>query len=198
MVVLSSWHILFGDGAPGDSEVWMVDESGGSRRYSNVGRTLYGKIGQVRLDDNDYHVDCAISSWLYPPDIGFPPPSGEIETRFTQVSGHNIARTGDVVTKKGAATGITFGIVADVDYCDRAWIGGRPYPASRQLLVRSINPEAVFCAEGDSGSIIVNAMGKAVGLLWGANGRGEGVACPIAAVLSALDITLELSPSAPK
>lgn len=198
MVVLSSWHILFGEGAPGDSEVWMVDESGGSRRYSNVGRTLYGKIGQVRLDDKDFHVDCAISSWLYPPGRESPPSPGGIETRFTHVAGHDIARPGDLVTKKGAATGLTLGIVSDVDYCDRAWIGGRPYPATRQLLVRSSNPEAVFCAEGDSGSIIVNALGKAVGLLWGANGRGEGVACPIAAVLSALNITLELSPPGSK
>lgn len=194
MVMLSSWHVLFGNGAPDDSEVWLVDERDGTRRYSNAGKTLYGKIGQVRLDGEGYHVDCAVSSWLYPPEIESPPASGEVALNWTQVNGHDLAQPGDLVIKRGAATGTTFGMVAEVDYCDAAWIGGRSHPASRQLLVRSVDPAAAFCAEGDSGSIIVNNQGDAVGLLWGANSRGEGVACPIAAVLNALDITLELSP----
>jgi hypothetical protein len=94
------------------------------------------------------------------------------------------------VTKCGAATGTTTGVVVSVDYADVAWIEGRPQAASRQLLVRSLGDEGPFSAAGDSGALVVNASGKAVGLLWGANSRGEGVACPIAPVLHAMNIAL--------
>jgi hypothetical protein len=188
IVMLSSWHILFGNGGQEDGEVWMVDEAEGARRYSEIGRTLQGKVGKVRLRGADCHVDCAISSWAPSSHLG----AGK--TNWIPVNGHDTAQPGDLVTKKGAATGTTVGVVAATDYCDFAWIGGRSHPASGQLLVRSVDHEAVFCAKGDSGSVLVNTSGKAVGLLWGANSRGDGVACPMSAVLDALNITLELTP----
>ena len=42
-----------------------------------------------------------------------------------------------------------------------------------------------------SGSLIVNGTGEAVGLLWGANTRGDGVASPIGPVLHSMSITLD-------
>ncbi len=178
-VLLSNWHVLFGNGGEEDGVVWLVDEVDGTRRLSAIGNVLYGKLGTVRLDGESYYVDCAVSSC--------PPPPG---TPSPLVSGHDIAQPGDLVTKTGAMTGTTTGIVVSVDYSDVAWIEGRSYPTPRQLLVRRVDSEAPFSAEGDSGALIVNAMGKAVGLLWGANSRGEGVACPIDPVLHAMNITL--------
>ena len=170
-VLLSTWHVLFGRGADCDSEVWLVDEA------QQIGRVLYGKIGTVQWGGETYHVDCAVASCSE-------------RSSFANIHGHDTARAGDVVTKSGAATGITTGVVVSVEESDVVTIEGRSFPVSRQLLVRSLDPESPFSAEGDSGALLVNAAGHAVGLLWGTNHRGEGVACPIAPVLYAMNITL--------
>src|SRR4051794_13940284 len=105
-VLLSSWHVLFGGGTD-DSDVWLVD---GGRRSTRIGRTLYGKAGTVAFEGAETYIDCAVASC-----------DGEPEA---DVYGHAVAQPGDRVTKCGAATGLTTGIVARVDYDDVAWIDG--------------------------------------------------------------------------
>jgi hypothetical protein len=165
-VVLSTWHVLFGNGAREGDAVWLVDESNGERTYSPLGRSLYGKLGRVRFGDEEHYIDCAVSSYLIAP--------GD-----SDVDGHDTPRVGDLVTKTGAATGTTVGIITALNYSDMG-----------QILIKPVDNEA-FAAEGDSGSVIVSGAKKAVGLLWGTNTRGEGVACPIAPVLHAMNITLQ-------
>jgi hypothetical protein len=58
--------------------------------------------------------------------------------------------------------------------------------------LKPLDQNKVFSADGDSGAVVVDAANKAIGLLWGTNVRGEGIACPIAPVLYAMNITLEL------
>lgn len=183
-VLLTNWHVLFGNGGFEGDVIWLVDETDNTRRYWKIGRTLYGKIGKVCLDGEDYYVDCAVSSFLFPP---------AIQHSWSIIAEYDAAQPGDLVTKTGAATGTTVGIVVDVKYADYAWFAGRSYFAPQQLLVRPLNNETPFSAEGDSGTLLVNAKGKAVGLLWGTNSRGEGVACPIIPVLHTLNLTLEQS-----
>jgi len=169
-VLLSTWHVLFGRGADCDEDVWLGED------VQRIGRVLYGKIGSVQLGDETIHVDCAVAS------------CGDL--REPRALGHDTARVGDLVTKCGAATGITTGVVVSVEESDVVTIDGRAFAASRQVLVRSLESDRPFSAEGDSGALLINASGRAVGLLWGTNHRGEGVACPIAAVLYAMNITL--------
>jgi hypothetical protein len=97
---------------------------------------------------------------------------------------------GTVVTKMGAGTGVTRGVVVDVAFATTAVVEGRPQRAPRQLLIRSLDADAPFAAEGDSGALVLNDKLEAIGLLWGATVRGEGVASPIGPVLRTLDITL--------
>ena len=165
-VLLTTWHVLFGDDEEG-GEVFVGEEA--------AGRALYGKLGLVQLDGDEVHVDCAVASY---------------EGRCNDLPrGHASARAGQPVTKHGAATGITRGVIVSVDFANDVLVGGRTYRASRQILVRS-SDGTPFSAEGDSGALLLDENERAVGLLWGANTSGEGVACPIAPVLYAMNITL--------
>lgn len=193
-VLLSNWHVLFGNGAQEDATVWLVDETDGTRRFSGIGKTLYGKIGTVQLGREEYFVDCAVGSCLHPPEIPYGWRLYGAKARLPRVTGHDIAQPGYCVTKTGAATGTTTGIVVDVNYPDFVWIEGRTFSAPQQLLVKPVGGQAAFSDEGDSGAIIISAEGKVVGLLWGTNSRGEGVACPIVPVLHAMNITLDPPP----
>jgi hypothetical protein len=177
-VLLSSWHVLYGGGGTdADSDVWLVD---GGRRSRRLGRTLFGKAGAVVFEGAETYIDCAVASC-------------DDDATEADVRGHESAQIGDRVTKRGAATGVTTGIVVRTDYDDVAWIGGRPHPAARQLLIRSLDDGRPFSAAGDSGALVVNEAGNAVGLLWGATHRGEGVASPIAPVLYAMNIAFNVA-----
>jgi hypothetical protein len=62
-----------------------------------------------------------------------------------------------------------------------------------QLLIRPLTESrgpSSFCEKGDSGAIVEDEAGRPIGLLWGRNHRGEGLAAPIGPVLEALDIVL--------
>ncbi len=178
-VVLSTWHVLFGNSAREGDAVWLVNETNGERSYAPLGRSLYGKLGRVRFAGAEHYIDCAVSSCLVSPrDTCF-------SRTLTSVNGHDTPRVGDRVTKTGAATGTTTGIIVDVNYSKP----DQPAFGPAQILIKPID-DAVFAAEGDSGALIVSDAKKAVGLLWGTNTSGEGVACPIAPVLHALNITL--------
>jgi hypothetical protein len=183
-VLLSNYHVLFGNGAMENDKVWLVNDKAGKRAFTEAGKLQLGRIGTVRYEAHDIYVDCAISS--------FKPDSKEKINRdkFPEVKGIATAQAGDRVTKSGAATGHTSGIVVDAAYPDIAWIEGNSFAAHRQLLIRS-NDEKPFSGEGDSGAMIFDQHQHALGLLWGTNSRGEGVACPIAPVLFALHITIE-------
>lgn len=197
LVLLSNWHVLFGNGGQEDGKVWLVTETGGKRNFSEIGKTLYGKIGTVRFAGEDQYVDCAVSSCLGPPEPLHRWPLVRRRTRQTHVTEHEVAQPGDRITKTGAATGTTTGVVVDADYPDIAWIENRSYAASQQLLMKTIDGNA-FSTEGDSGAVILNSAHKAVGLLWGTNSRGEGIACQIGPVLQALNIGLGPPPQTHK
>ena len=180
-VLLSTWHVLFGNGAREGDAVWLVNEANGERSYAPLGRSLYGKLGRVRFAGEEHYIDCAVSSCLVAPDDAF------FGGALTSLNGHDTPHVGDRVTKTGAATGTTTGIIIDVNYSEPA--RGQSPSGPTQILIKPVDG-AAFAAEGDSGSLIVSDSKKAVGLLWGTNTRGEGVACPIAPVLHAMNITL--------
>jgi hypothetical protein len=179
--------VLFGDDAKEEAAVWLLIESAGKRHFSAIGKALYGKIGTVHFDGRDYHLDCAVSSY----DNVLATLADE--SRFpssTSVAGYDSPRLGSLVTKRGNATGITRGTIVDIGYSGSACVEGSSFSTPGQILVRPLEEYDAFSAEGDSGALIVDDANKAVGLLWGTNVRGEGLACPIAPVLYAMNITL--------
>lgn len=182
-VLLSTWHVLFGNGADEDSAVWLLKEFDGKRRFFQIGKALYGKLGTAHFEGRNYHLDCAVSSCEV----------GALVESSTAVTGYDSPRLGSVVTKRGNATGVTRGTIVDIGYSGSACVEGSAFSTPGQILLRPLHEYDAFSAEGDSGALIVDDANKAVGLLWGTNVRGEGLACPIAPVLYAMNITLNPS-----
>lgn len=182
LVLLTAHHVLFGANARPNDRVWRVMGSDDAPRFQAVGRVLYGRAGIVRHGDADVHVDCAVAA------VDAVHPLAAMGGRDEMCT---VAHTapGERVSKHGAATGFTEGVVVDTTHCDRIRTDGRELAAPGQILVRPLTSGG-FSAEGDSGAFLRNADGAVVGLLWGVTARGEGVACPIAAVLWVLQLRL--------
>jgi hypothetical protein len=146
----------------------------------------YNVIGKVLGAVKNFEVDCAIidldseiASEIIRNDN-----RGEIK-EIGRLTGSAPAVVTDIVTKRGAATGLTRGTVVDVGF-----------DLTNQILIRPLPAFPRFADFGDSGSVIVNAANKVVGLLWAANRtqRAEGVANHIQPVLSALNIRIFVAP----
>jgi hypothetical protein len=190
LFVLANYHVVFGGGATGGDRVWAVpaeDDHGGGLEAVCLGRARTGRIGRVTFQGDTYFVDCALveladkgsfAPWLqclmngpWPTEIG-------------------AAEPGMSVFKNGATTGFTEGVLVDVAYPDYPFIDGRCWTAPGQLLVDCRDPELNFSAAGDSGAALLDNGGRILGLLWGSNTSGQGVACPIQPVLDCLGVTL--------
>ncbi|HEY7194507.1 MAG TPA: hypothetical protein VH439_12280, partial [Gemmatimonadales bacterium] len=188
-VFLTSCHVMFAAGAARHDPVWLVRDGAGGHDFQRLGRAWQGKRGIVNHRGSDYFVDCAIGAL----DV---PLTGEAAlARYVAPP-----KPGDLVTKTGAATGRTTGVIIDSSYCgttDSHPAANRSVrePAPRQLLIRSIDPRRPFALEGDSGALISNEDDAPIGLLWGTTVAAEGVACPIDPVLHALNIQLYEPPA---
>ena len=95
---------------------------------------------------------------------------------------------------RGRTTALTYGVVdslslsVNVDYGD----GIGPMTLTNQIGIRvdaAHNPQ--FGAEGDSGSVVVDDTRRVIGLYFAGSDTGDfGVANPIAAVLTALNVSM--------
>lgn len=162
--------------------MWL-HESG--PRFLGIGKSLYGKLGSVQYADQSYYLDCAVAS--YQPRIS----GNDSEARACQLAGSVRVETGSLVTKIGAASGLTRGRVVDVNYKDTILVGGKKCVVERQYLVRTLDACDAFGVEGDSGALVVDSSNRAVGLLWGTRVNGEAVVTPIAPILFAMNITVD-------
>lgn len=162
-VLLTNHHVLFGGGTAAGEPVWLTPS------LRRVGSSLYGKLGSVTHDGRAHHVDCAVAS--------IDAELGDWRIDEQPLPG---VRPGEAVRldRKGRSV---HGIVVDV----RDFNG-----APRQILVRSLAAGEPFSAEGDSGALLRNEGGTAVGLVWGATPAGETIASPLGPVLDVLGIRL--------
>jgi hypothetical protein len=183
-VALTNHHVLFGRAAAEGDAVWLVRDGLPSDDLPQLGRTRRGHLGTVVHDGQDVFVDGAVATLA----------DGKLPRR-RRALGIAMTRPGARVTKAGAATGVTAGVVLDVEYPDVARLPDHVLPAPRQLLVGPAGGER-FSADGDSGAAVIDEAGHVVGLLWGLNHRGESVASPAAAVAAALDI--DIAPPRPR
>jgi len=180
---LTSQHVVFGAGAREQDPVWLLGKGEGFpvRRFA---RSRNGRCGIVRYQGADVHIDCATVE-LY--DQTMRQDLGVVEDCTNQKP---TVKSGDRVTKIGAATGTTHGIVEDTAFSEIASVNGWWHETIGQILVRPLAPGDTFTADGDSGAALLNGNGFVVGLLWGADARGYGLACPIAPVLRVLHVRL--------
>jgi hypothetical protein len=172
---LTSHHVLFGAGAREGDAVWLERDG----RFVEIGRALRGRIGRTTHDGEIVFIDCALGT-LH---------DARLADRSGAAGGIADAVAGTRVRKTGSTTGTTDGIVDTVTYPDVPFIDGRRYEAPRQLLIRPLDAgTGCFSAAGDSGATVHDERGRIVGLLWGSNANGEGIASPIAPVLAQLGV----------
>jgi hypothetical protein len=186
-VLLSNYHVLFGKGCKRGDTIWKVQRRGVEDHYEPIGKILTGKAATVSYRGTDYFIDAAIAEADVIPD------EASQQADPGKQGGAGEAMLGSVVSKVGAATQRTFGMIVDFCYPDQWYCELRSANAPNQLLIQPI-PDGtddeikVFSRLGDSGAVIRDESGCVVGLLWGSNARGEGVACHIGPVASELGI----------
>lgn len=164
-------------------------------------------IGSVFNSQKDDKVDCAVIE--FHSDILSGIKNGGTINEIHEVGaikGKTIAVAGMLVKKRGAATGLTHGIVKDVAF-DQG-----------QLLIGPVDPYVKFADFGDSGSIVLDENNLVIGLLWAAernrfripgepiiissnlqdkiDPRIHGVATPIALVEAAMEVKIPVPPVA--
>jgi hypothetical protein len=108
-----------------------------------------------------------------------------------------VERTSDPVEKRGRTTGSTTGTITafELDNVVVTYPDSREYRFDGQLEITGTG--GAFSTSGDSGSLVI-AGDRAIGLLFagydsgGPGGHGQSYANPIGAVLSALNVALEL------
>jgi hypothetical protein len=196
-LLIANHHVIFGGGAATGEVVWALppdDEGAREPRAAALGTARSGRIGRVSFEGAVYFVDCALielsdltrfPDWLRSVLDG-PWPAAVAA-----------AHPGAGAIKHGPSTGTTLGTIIDAAYPDRPFIEGRSWTAPGQLLIQSRDPELNFSAPGDSGAALLDEQGRILGLMWGSNSGGQGVACPIEPVLDCLGVALEKSDDVP-
>ena len=172
LVLITTQHVLVDAGGRGGAPVSVIERAANAQVRQPIGTAGWSRRGTVQFDGGAVHVDCGVVEL--------------VESLLnTHVIDDAIAlpRAGARVTKVGAATGTTEGVITDAAYGAHARIDGREHSAPRQIRVRSMTRDRPFSAPGDSGAILRDETGALVGLLWGATQAGDGIACPIAPVL---------------
>ncbi|MCS7059967.1 MAG: hypothetical protein RMN25_02270 [Anaerolineae bacterium] len=96
-------------------------------------------------------------------------------------SGVGAATLGTQIRKSGRTTGLTSGVVEQIDVSIRVDFNGRSAIFTEQLLAGAMS------APGDSGSVVLDLQGNVVGLLFAGSATAT-VITPIQLVLSALGI----------
>lgn len=191
-LLLSSHHVLFGKNAQRGDRVWHVRPGAAAHRYHPIARNLEGRAETIRYDGQPYFIDAAVAAL---------DPLRATES-IASPARRAVATLGQLVVKHGATTGRTTGRIIDICYPDRWFAHEQSRDAPGQLLIAPADASPpgetrgpsdarpAFCHTGDSGSVVRDDTGAVVGLLWGSNARGEGVACHIGPVLQVLRIGL--------
>lgn len=184
-LMLSTGHVLWPQGS-GRGHVWQPAPCGTTGcDCDRVGIAVRRRHGIVVHDGHRYFVDCAVAA--VDSDVPWQP-----GVAGAPIAGVARARSGTRVWKVGAGSGHSTGVVVDDAHVERGGNG----PAPNQLLIRPLpgnpGPHGVdrFSGAGDSGALVLDEAGRAVGLLWAASLSGESVACHIEPVLDALAVDI--------
>lgn len=193
--LLAAHHVVFGSGASVGDKVWALPPGDvAPSEVVEVGRAVRGEIGRAGAGDAISFVDCALVAIKRASEReAWPEWLSQTFAKLPSTAKPAAARRGGQVRKVGATTGATIGLVVDDGYDDQPLIGGRSWTASRQLLVRSLDPALDFSGPGDSGAVVFDEADRAVGLLWGTSAGGQGLASPMCLVLEVLGMGFDLT-----
>jgi hypothetical protein len=177
-LLLGCHHVV--DGGP-NGVIWQPGPCGERGCACNaVGRVVRGRRSVVRWRDHWHYIDAAVAAL-----------DEDVEWTCPTEAGVGQAAEGLRVYKVGAGTGMTRGVIVDQRHVERVRVGALEVDVPNQVLIRPLPAHARFCGEGDSGALVRDEDGRVVGLHWGANAAGEGVACAIEPVLDELGVTLQ-------
>jgi hypothetical protein len=179
-MLLSNFHVMCIDNG------WHVGDTMAQPGRVDGGSCPASVVGTLQRAALTSAVDCAVSSLS---GRGY---SCEI-VDIGKVAGTGTAALGMPVRKRGRTTGLTYGFVdsvslsVNIDYGNG--IGNRML--TNQIDIRPDTAHnAAFGDHGDSGSAVVDNSIKVVGLHFAGSSDGHGIANPIAAVLSALNVSM--------
>lgn len=179
-MLLSNFHVLCGD------QTWAVGDAISQPARIDQGTCPASAVGSLQRAVLDQNADCAVA------EMTARTATSEV-VDIGVVTGSNVVTIDAPVRKRGRSTGLTFGFVDGIDLTVIV-----PYPGIGEVTLTNqigVRPDTTknpkFSATGDSGSVLVNAAGEAVGLHFaGSAADGHGAANPIANVLAALNVSI--------
>lgn len=180
-MMLSNFHVMCVD------DSWAVGNTMAQPSRVDGGSCPTDQVGALARAQLTSSVDGAVSS------ISGRPHACEI-LEIGDVNGTAVATASMAVRKRGRTTELTHGTVTAVDYTTSVDYGDGLGVVTFTDQIRIVNDSAqsaFFGKKGDSGSVVVDASNNVVGLYFAGNASGTvGVANQIAAVLSALDVSM--------
>jgi hypothetical protein len=185
--LLSCHHVLYGNGAGDGGRIWAVSEHRDRRSYDEIGRTCGGELGRITYAGVTTFIDCAVGALRG--DASLPGAVRRALHACASIPAPSGPAVGQRVHKHGWVTGHTWGVIADTRHYERPWLDGQVHEAPGQLLIRPEDRDHCFSAPGESGAAVLDDEDRIVGLLWGANANGDGIAFPIAAAFQHLGLT---------
>jgi len=184
-MLLSNFHVMCIDSG------WHVGDSMAQPGRVDGGSCPTNVVGSLQRAALTASVDGAVSSLS---GRGY---SCEI-VDIGKVAGTNAAALDMRVRKRGRTTGLTYGTIdsiglsVNIDYGDG--IGVRTLTNQIDIAPDTAHNPA-FGDHGDSGSAVVDDNRKVVGLHFAGSSDGHGIANPIAAVLTALNVSVCVAPT---
>jgi hypothetical protein len=143
---------------------------------------VHGQIGAVINSQKDDKVDCGIIHLDEDirEEVTTAGTMNEIEGIISPIVGVAQAVCFEPVLKRGRTTELTTGEVIDIIY------------DGSQILIHPTGGSPKFADHGDSGSVIVNASDRVIGLLWATDAatRTKGVANHIGQVMQEMNILI--------
>lgn len=184
-MLLSNFHVMCVD------DQWSAGDDMCQPSRPDGGHCPADIVGQLQRASLGGQVDCAVASHAA---RGY---ACEI-VDIGSVTGTATANVGLAVRKRGRTTGLTYGTVDTVDLTVSIdYEDGLGIVTLTDQIGIEVDPERSvrFGDNGDSGSVVVNDQRRVVGLYFAGTDSGDyGVANPIQAVLSALNISMCVPP----
>jgi hypothetical protein len=190
--VLSSYHVLAMNGEKGDPVFITDGDFGPGERIGELYafaqlRSLLDerRQGQEQLSNS---IDAAVA--VLDPGIEFYSGVRHGHTSI-RIRGTAEAQIGDRVQKIGAGTGLTKGVIKEVQCTIFLHIEHQSYRFDDAIMINGISGRK-FSGKGDSGAVVMNEEGLVYGLIFAA-GDDMTVMCPIGPVLKMLECKLHRS-----
>lgn len=185
-MLLSNNHViaLENDAVVDDAVIDPGADDGGRPDTSTVAR--YARCVSLDFSGEANRVDCAVARLAPGVTLKMPAATGYL---YDPTLGPAQALKKSVVKKLGRTTGLTTGVVTAVEM-GRFFVDYQNGPAAFEGQIEVTGLSGAFAAHGDSGSLVVNDRGAAVGLLFAVSETGVAYVNPIGPVLAGLDVRL--------